>query len=106
MHVADGARLLVPPDNAVSRWFGLDLADHEWSDLDVVDVIGVWSDAERITVQRFEPVLDPHLPPGNDNAYWQASGDEAAFPAEIHGLLDRLPRTSLDIDWIRYSVRP
>lgn len=41
VHVADGARLLVPPDNAVSRWFGLDLADREWSDLDVVDVIGV-----------------------------------------------------------------
>lgn len=55
-------------------------------------------------MQRFEPVLDPHLPPGLRQRVLASIGDEAAFPAEIHGLLDRLPRTSLDIDWIRYSV--
>lgn len=104
MHGAGGARLLVPPDNAVSRWVGLDQDGRESSDLDVVDVIGVWNDGDRITVQRFEPVADPNLPPGYDNEYWQAPGDEAALPTEIHEVLDRLPRTSLDIDWIKYSV--
>lgn len=99
-----GARLFVPPDDAMSRWFGLDLAGQVPPDLTVVDVIGEWCDDERITVHRFEPVVDEYSRPGDDgDDYWMPPGLPVDIPTEIVDILDQLPR-GLDIQWVQYSV--
>lgn len=98
-----GARLLVPPDDAMSRWFGLDLAGHESAELDVVDVIGVWSGDERITVHRFEPVVDDYFRPGHDDEPWMPPGQLVDIPHEIRDILGQLP-LDLDIQWVQYSI--